>query len=87
MVPPGRYTLFTLPQSDGGVLIVNRQTGQTGTAYDPAQDLGRVPMARSLLGETVEAFTIAVEANGPAAGRLVLRWDRDEFAVPFTVDG
>lgn len=84
-VPPGEYTLFSIPRPDGGVLIVNRQTGQGGTSYDPNQDLGRVPMTRSPLGETVEAFTIAVEETGPAAGRLALRWDRDEFAVPFTV--
>lgn len=84
-VPAGRYTLYSIPQPDGGLLLVNRQTGQGGTTYDPAQDLGRVPLARSPLGETVEAFTIAVEPTGPAAGRLALRWDRDEFAVPFTV--
>ena len=85
VVPPGRYTLFSIPQPEGGLLIVNRQTGQGGTTYDPAQDLGRVSMTRSQLGETVEAFTIAVEETGSGTGRLALQWDRDEFVVPFTV--
>ncbi len=84
-VPAGRYTLYTVPQPDGGILIVNRQTGQGGTTYDAGQDLGRVPLTRSPLGEAVEAFTISVEPTGPGSGRLALQWDRDEFAVPFAV--
>ena len=44
-VPAGKYTLWTLPHADGRVeLIVNRQTGQWGTGYGPAHDLGRAPM-------------------------------------------
>ena len=84
-VPAGVYTLYSIPSPDGGVLIVNRQTGQGGTTYDEARDLGRVPLMRSSLGDEVEAFTIAVEGTGPAAGRLALRWDRDAFSVPSTV--
>ncbi|WP_420455601.1 DUF2911 domain-containing protein [Rubrivirga sp.] len=83
-VPAGAYTLFSIPQPDGGVLIVNRQTGQGGTTYDAGQDLGRVPLTRAPLPDTVEAFTIVVEAEGDE-GRLSLRWDHDAFSVPFVV--
>lgn len=83
-VPAGEYTLFSIPQEDGGWLIVNRQTGQNGTAYDAAQDMGRVRMARAAVAEPVETFTIAVE---PAAqgGVLRLSWDRSAFTVPFRI--
>lgn len=83
-VPAGEYTLFSIPQEDGGWLIVNRQTGQNGTAYDAAQDLGRVRMARAAVAEPVETFTIAVE---PAArgGVLRLSWDRSAFTVPIRI--
>ena len=84
-VPAGVYTLYSVPEADGGVLIVNRQTGQGGTTYDAARDLGRVALERSPLGETVEAFTVAVEETGARSGVLSLRWDRDAFSVPFTV--
>ena len=84
-VPAGTYTLFSIPQPDGGVLIVNRQTGQSGTSYDAAQDLGRVPLRRSSLDAEVVAFEIAPEATGEG-GRLVLRWDRDALSVPFRVE-
>ena len=83
-VPAGRYTLFSIPQADGGTLIVSRATGITGTAYDPAQDLGRVRLTMRALPETVELFTIAAR---PAAGggELSLEWDRSALVVPFRV--
>lgn len=83
-VPAGTYTLWTLPTRSGWQLVVNRQTGQWGTEYDAAQDLGRVPMAVTTLTEPVEVFTIAVEPRG-AGGVLVLTWDRTRALVPFTV--
>ncbi|GIV59814.1 MAG: hypothetical protein KatS3mg043_0903 [Rhodothermaceae bacterium] len=81
-VPAGTYTLFTIPQPDGGLLIINRQTGQGGTSYDPERDLGRVPMQRRELDAVVEPFTILVDET-PAGGLLRLQWDRTEFVVPF----
>ncbi len=82
-VPAGEYTLFSIPQADGGLLIVNRQTGQGGTTYNIGQDLGRVPLVRSSLAESVEAFEIRIEASDAQSGQLALRWDRDAFSVPF----
>ena len=85
-VPAGTYTLFTLPEADGSYrLIVSRQTGQWGTEYKPDMDLGRVPLTSTTLAEPVEQFTIAIEPSGAAAGRLVLRWDTRELAVPIAV--
>ena len=83
-VPAGQYTLFSIPAADGGVLIVSKQTGQTGTAYNPAHDLGRVRMTARPLGDVVETFDIAVtpEANG---GAIRLQWDGTEMVVPFVV--
>lgn len=83
-VPAGRYTLFSIPEPEGGVLIINRQTGQNGNAYDSAHDLGRVPMTVEALPEPVELFTMRVEETAEG-GVLVLEWDRTRFAVPFTV--
>jgi len=85
VVPAGEYTLFSVPEENGGVLIVNRQTGQNGTAYDPARDLGRVPMRRVARAEPAERFDIAVEPVGASGGVIRLVWDRSEFVVPFTV--
>ena len=83
-VPAGAYTLFSVPAADGGVLIVNRQTGQTGTAYNPDRDLGRVPLHARPLASEVEVFTIAVTEEG-SGGLVRLQWDRTELVVPFSV--
>lgn len=85
VVPAGEYTLFSLPAEGGGLLVVNRQTGQNGTAYDAARDLGRVAMQRRDLAEPVERFTIEVVPTGDTTGTLRLAWDRSEFLVPVTV--
>ena len=76
-VPAGEYTLFTVPAPEGGELIVSRQTGQNGNAYDPRRDLGRVVMTRRDLPEAEDVFTIRVEG-----GALRISWDRSEFVVP-----
>lgn len=84
VVPAGEYTLFSIPAADGGVLIINRQTGQTGTAYDATRDLGRVQLTTRKLPELVEAFTIRAEQSS-TGGELRLQWDRTELVAPFRV--
>lgn len=84
VVPAGEYTLFSIPEATGGVLIINRQTGQNGQSYDQARDLGRVPLRARALDRDVEGFTIVVrEENG--RGVLALQWDRTELVTGFTV--
>lgn len=85
VVPAGEYTLFSVPEAAGGVLIVNRQTDQNGTSYDAARDLGRVAMRRREVAEPVERLTIRAEPDGARGGVLRLAWDRSEFVVPFAV--
>ncbi len=83
-VPAGRYTLFSVPERDGGWLIINRETGQAGTAHDPAQDLGRVRLISRPLSAPVETFTIKAETEG-ASNLLRLQWDSAERVAPFRV--
>jgi hypothetical protein len=86
-VPAGSYTLWTVPGPDGWTLIVNRQTGQWGTVYDPAQDLARIPVtARRTGGEPVEQFTMRFDESSCGEGAvLAMEWADTRVAVPFTV--
>ena len=79
-IPKGSYTLFTLPGQDGAKLIVNKQTGQWGTQYDPAQDLARIDLESEQLAQPVEGFTIAIEPDG-TGGVLSLAWDRTRYTA------
>jgi hypothetical protein len=83
-VPAGSYTLWSVPTATGGELIINRQTGQWGTAYDPAHDLVRVPMRREMAAEGVEQFTISVERT-ETGGQIRLAWDDAAYVTPFRV--
>ena len=83
-VPAGMYTLWTLPTTVGIKLIINKQTGQWGTAHDPRQDLVRVDLDVERLDEMVERFTIsAVEAGG--VGQIRFDWDHTRWVVRFRV--
>lgn len=84
-VPKGTYTLYTIPARDGWTLIVNRQTEQWGTTYDPAQDLGRVRMTVKKVDAPVEQFTIAIDPPAADGGTLRLLWDSTEARVPIRV--
>ena len=84
-VPAGTYTLWTLAIPGRYQLIINKQTGQWGTVYDPAQDLMRVPLQSRALSPALDRFTIVVEPTGGSAGMIRLRWDNTELSVPFTV--
>lgn len=83
-VPAGTYTLWTLAVPGRYQLIINKQTGQWGTQYDPKQDLVRIPLQARQLGQSVDRFTITIETTGAASGVLKLQWDTTELSVPFT---
>lgn len=76
---PGTYTLWTLPRADGAQLIINRQTDQWGTRYNPQLDVGRVPFRTAQLAAPIDTFTIRVNAD-----TLVIEWDRFRWSAPVT---
>lgn len=81
-VPAGNYTLFTIPNKDKWVLILNKKTGEWGTNYPgPSNDLARIDMKVSTLPSPVENFTISFDktSNG---GTLNLEWGTTRASVP-----
>jgi len=83
-VPAGTYTLFTLPGDAAWQLIVSKKTGQWGTMYSEADDLGRVPMKVAKAGKPVEQLTISID-DTPAGGTLNVSWGTTVAVAPFTV--
>jgi Protein of unknown function (DUF2911) len=84
-VPAGTYTLWTVPHANCVELIVNRQTGQWGTEYGRAHDLGKVKMRADSLDPPVEQFTIAIESSDARRGSLTMAWGTFRWTAPLVL--
>jgi hypothetical protein len=81
-VPAGLYTLYSLVGEHNWKLIINKQTGQSGTEYHPDQDLVRVDMQMSKTAAPVEQFTISWSKTGGDAANLIFEWETTRLTVP-----
>ncbi len=86
-VPKGAYSLYSLWSPTAGMqLIINKATGQWGTEYNQATDLGRIPMTAKTLADVRDAFVISLEpSTTAAAATLHLTWGKTDFSVPVTI--
>jgi hypothetical protein len=89
VVPPGAYTLWTLPAEDGSAkLVINKQIGQWGVgpnSYDEKNDLARINLTKTALDTPVDQLTIAVSKNPGGGGVFKLSWENIQYSAPFTV--
>ena len=85
-VPKGDYTLFVdISDPDNWQLIVNKQTGQWGLAYDAAQDLGHAKMTMDTAPSLVENLRYTLKDLGGKKGTVSLAWENKIASVQFTV--
>ena len=89
VVPPGLYTLWIYnSRTDGPQLVINKKVGQWGagpTSYDPAQDLGRIPMTVANTPQHVEEYTITIRPAGQGRGAFDFAWGDKVATAAFTV--
>ena len=83
-VPAGSYTLWIQHTRSGTFLIVNKQTGQWGTVYDPAQDVGRIPMQMGATPAHVEEMTVTVRNLGSNRGAIDFAWGGSMASASFS---
>src|SRR5579872_6749144 len=84
-VPKGNYTLFVWPTTTQWLLIVNKQTGQSGLEYHQEQDLGRVAMTLSKPPKTLEHYKMTLTKTAADEGQLELAWGNTVATVSFKV--
>ena len=85
-VPKGDYTLYVdLTNPGAWTLIVNKATGQWGTEYPAAKDLGRVKMTTTKPSALVEQLKYTLTSTGANKGKLTLAWENVSASVDFTV--
>jgi hypothetical protein len=81
-VPAGTHTMYLwFGEDKTAKLIVNKQTGQWGTEYNEAQDLGRVDLKAQKVDAPVEQLKIEVEPQG-GGGALKITWDDQTYWAP-----
>jgi hypothetical protein len=85
-VPAGTYTIYTLPNADQWLLIVNKQTGQWGTEYNQEQDLGRTPLTNGTLASPQEKMSISFEKTKGNTTELHIKWDKADEYVTVTAE-
>jgi hypothetical protein len=86
-VPPGVYSLYTVPGPREWEIVVNRSTSQWGredkyTDEIKAQELGRAKVKGEALKTPVETFTIKAEPAGDRAASLLLDWEKTRVRIP-----
>ncbi len=87
-VPPGSYSLYTVPGETEWQVIVNRSISQWGheryyTKDVEAQELGRGTVKSGTIETPIEQFTIRAESAGKGA-TLILEWERTRVKIPIT---
>jgi hypothetical protein len=85
-VPPGAYSLYSVPAAGNWEIIVNRSIKQWGeesnyTAAVRAQEVGRAKVRSERLEQPIETFTIRSETTGGGA-TLVLEWEKTRVKIP-----
>ena len=83
-LPKGSYSIYVdISDPDNWVLIVNKQTGQWGTNYDPAQDLVRAKMVMDTPKEPVEnlKYTLVPFGGSGNIAKLTLSWENHDASV------
>jgi hypothetical protein len=85
-VPPGRYSLYTVPGAAEWEIIVNRSTKQWGeeSNYTPEvqkQEVGRARVKSETVKSPIETFTIRSEGAGNGA-TLLLEWEKTRVKIP-----
>jgi hypothetical protein len=83
IVPAGAYSVYTIPgKKDAWDLVITRDVKQD-KKYDPAQDLGRIPMQTGTLSDRVTQLTAYFGHIAPKTCDLRLDYGRQRGYTDF----
>jgi hypothetical protein len=84
-VPAGAYTLYMIPDENGGKLAISKSLGAWGVPVDEKNDLARVDLKKETLETPNDQLAMAVEKNPAGSGIIKIMWEGTQFSAPFTV--
>ena len=86
-VPAGKYSLFTIPDRDEWIVILNKESDQWGAyRYDRNQDAARVKVKPAALAEPVETLTITFGDIRDESAVLSIAWENVRVSAHIRVD-
>ncbi|MBX2952585.1 MAG: DUF2911 domain-containing protein [Leadbetterella sp.] len=74
-VKAGTYSLWSVPSEKDWVIILNSETGQYGTRYDPSRDYLHVSVPSEKVPERQENLSIAITEGREGQPVLQIRWE------------
>ncbi len=85
-IPMGRYTLYSIPNTDKWMLIINSETDTWGSfKYDAKKDLARIEVPVQALSEPVESFSLSFIKSSEGF-ELYAAWENVAITVPMKVN-
>lgn len=83
VIKPGEYALYTIPGREMWTVILNKGTGNWGTAgYDTADDVARFKIKPRMTEKTVHTFTIEIGNITFNSCNIELSWERTKIVIP-----
>lgn len=74
-VKAGTYSLWSVPSEKDWVIILNAETGQYGTRYDPSRDYIRVSVPAEALPERQENLSLLITEGKAGGAVLQISWE------------
>jgi hypothetical protein len=84
-IPRGTYSLYTVPNDNGMVLLVNRRTPGPEPDYQASLDIARIPMRMSRPATPIDPLSIRLTPASSASCSLMIGWADRLFSVPVTL--
>jgi hypothetical protein len=85
-IKAGRYSLFTIPNADKWIVILNSKLGEWGAySYNEKTDVARVDAKPMMQADVAEMFTIKLDKADKGAV-LMMMWDKTAVSVPVMVN-
>ncbi len=86
LIPEGKYSVYTIPRTDGWTLIFNTDLKQWPTEPNRLKDFALIPLKTRKPEKQTDQFTIEIlpEKNG---GMIKFIWDETEAFASFKIAG
>jgi hypothetical protein len=85
-IAAGSYSIYTIPGESEWTIIINKNTGQSGTQYDEKADVARFKATPVTLTKPMETFVIEFTDIRDESARLNLAWENTIVPIKFEVE-